>query len=66
MPRVRQDNDARYALRTSFVDEEGNVIQGDKIVIGNIVKGGDRNIDGGAARSVYLPKQNINGGTASG
>jgi hypothetical protein len=48
------------------VDEEGNVIQGDKIVIGNIVKGGDRNIDGGAARSVYLPKQNINGGTASG
>ena len=63
MPRVRQDNDARYALRTSFVDEEGNVIQGDKIVIG---KGGDQNIDGGAARSVYLPKQLINGGTASG
>lgn len=63
MPRVRQDNDARYALRTSFVDEEGNVIQGDKIVIG---KGGDKNIDGGAARSVYLPKQLINGGTASG
>jgi hypothetical protein len=65
MPRIRQDNDARYALRTSFVDEEGNVIQGDTIVIGK-GKGGDKNVDGGAARSVYLPKQNINGGTASG
>lgn len=62
MPRVRQDNDARYALRASFVDEDGKVIEGDTIVI----KRGDRNVDGGAARSVYLPKQLINGGTASG
>ena len=61
MPRVRADNDARYALRASFVDAEGNVITGDKIVIKT-----DRNVDGGAARSVYLPKQLINGGTANG
>ena len=33
MPRIRQDNDARYALRASFVDEQGNVITGDTIVI---------------------------------
>ena len=33
MPRIRQDNDARYALRASFVDENGNVLQGDKITI---------------------------------
>jgi hypothetical protein len=62
MARVRRDNDARYALRASFVDENGNVIKGDKIVIG----GGDKNVDGGAAASVYLPKQKIDGGTASG
>jgi lipopolysaccharide export system protein LptA len=64
MARVRGDNDQRYALRASFVDEDGNVIQGDRIVIGN--KGGDKNVDGGAARSVYLPKQLINGGSANG
>jgi hypothetical protein len=61
MARVRADNDNRYALRASFVDEEGNVIEGDKIVIG---ASGSRNIDGGAARSVYLPKQLISGGNA--
>ena len=33
MPRIRQDNDARYALRASFVDGHGNVIEGDTIVI---------------------------------
>lgn len=33
MPRIRQDNDARYALRASFVDENGKVIQGDVIVV---------------------------------
>jgi len=27
MPRVRSDNDARYALRTSFVDENGDVLE---------------------------------------
>jgi hypothetical protein len=63
MARVRSDNDARYALRASFVDENGNVIKGDKIVIG---AGGDKNIDGGAAASIYLPTQKVNGGTASG
>ena len=36
MPRIRQDNDARYALRTSFVDGDGNVIEGDTIVIDNV------------------------------
>ena len=59
MARVRADNDNRYALRASFVDAEGNVIEGDKIVVR-----ADRNVDGGAARSVYLPKQIISGGTA--
>ena len=34
MPRVRADNDARYALRASFVDAEGNVITGDTIEVG--------------------------------
>ena len=34
MPRVRADNDARYALRASFVDEDGNVLEG-PIVIGS-------------------------------
>lgn len=34
MPRIRQDNDARYALRASFVDTDGEVIQGDTITIG--------------------------------
>ena len=33
MPRIRQDNDARYALRASFVDANGDVIQGDTIPI---------------------------------
>lgn len=33
MPRIRSDNDARYALRASFVDGHGNVLQGDTIVI---------------------------------
>ena len=33
MPRVRADNDARYALRASFVDENGDVLDG-PIVIG--------------------------------
>ena len=33
MPRIRQDNDARYALRASFTDQFGNVIEGDTIVI---------------------------------
>lgn len=33
MPRVRSDNDARYALRASFVDGHGDVIEGDTIVI---------------------------------
>ena len=33
MPRVRSDNDARYALRASFVDENGDVITGDTILI---------------------------------
>jgi hypothetical protein len=61
MARVRRDNDARYALRASFVDEEGNVIQGDKIVVRS-----DRNVDGGAAATRYLPKQKIDGGAASG
>lgn len=63
MARVRKDNDARYALRASFVDEDGNVIQGDKIVIS---AGGDKNVDGGAAASIYLPQQKVDGGTASG
>ena len=62
MARVRGDNDQRYALRASFVDEDGNVIQGDRIVISR----GNKNVDGGAARSVYLPKQLINGGSANG
>lgn len=34
MPRVRADNDARYALRTSFVDENGDVLEA-PIVIGS-------------------------------
>lgn len=34
MPRVRADNDARYALRASFVDSNGDVIQGDTITVG--------------------------------
>lgn len=59
MARVRADNDNRYALRTAFVDADGNVIEGDKIVVRT-----DRNVDGGAARSVYLPKQIISGGRA--
>ena len=33
MPRIRQDNDNRYALRTSFVDDNGDVITGDTITI---------------------------------
>ena len=33
MPRIRQDNDARYALRASFVDGHGDVIQGETITI---------------------------------
>ena len=37
MPRVRADNDARYALRASFVDTDGNVLDGP------IVIGGDAN-----------------------
>jgi len=61
MARVRRDNDARYALRASFVDENGDVIQGDKIVVRT-----DKNVDGGAAASIYLPKQKVDGGTASG
>ena len=65
MPRVRQDNDARYVLRASLVDKDGKPIEGDQIVIGG-GSGGDRNVDGGAARSVYLPNQKIDGGTASG
>ena len=44
MPRVRQDNDARYALRASFVDENGDVIQGDTIVIDNSVPTFDFNL----------------------
>ena len=35
MARVRRDNDARYALRASFVDENGDVITGDTITIGD-------------------------------
>lgn len=34
MPRIRQDNDARYALRASFVDENGAVLES-PIVIGS-------------------------------
>lgn len=34
MPRVRSDNDARYALRASFVDPDGNILEG-PIVIGS-------------------------------
>lgn len=34
MPRVRADNDARYALRASFVDENGNILEA-PIVIGS-------------------------------
>ena len=59
MPRVRADNDNRYVLRTSLVDGEGNVIEGDKITIRT-----DRNVDGGSARAVYLPKQLVSGGRA--
>lgn len=33
MPRIRQDNDARYALRASFVDENGDAITGDTITV---------------------------------
>jgi hypothetical protein len=33
MARVRSDNDARYALRASFVDTNGDVITGDTITI---------------------------------
>lgn len=36
MPRIRQDNDNRYALRTSFVDDNGDVITGDTITISDI------------------------------
>jgi len=36
MPRIRHDNDARYALRASFVDANGDVIGGDTIVIDNL------------------------------
>lgn len=60
MPRIRQDNDARYALRTSFVDADGNVIKGDTITIPD----GDKNVDGGTARSVYLVSQKVSGGQA--
>ena len=63
MARVRRDNDARYALRASFVDENGNVIEGDKIVI---LPEADKNVDGGAAATAYLPTQHTDGGTASG
>lgn len=59
MARVRADNDNRYALRASFVDADGKVIKGDKIVVSS-----DRNVDGGSARSVYLSKQIISGGVA--
>lgn len=62
MARVRKDNDQRYVLRSSLVDKDGNVIQGDTIVIPD----GDKNVDGGAANSVYLASQLIDGGTASG
>ena len=41
MPRVRADNDARYALRASFVDAEGNVITGDTIEVGAQGEKGD-------------------------
>ena len=41
MPRVRADNDARYALRASFVDGSGDVITGDTITIGGSVQDGD-------------------------
>ena len=34
MPRIRQDNDARYALRASFVDGNGDVITTDTITVG--------------------------------
>ena len=39
MARVRRDNDARYALRASFVDENGEVISGDTITITTAVQG---------------------------
>ena len=41
MPRVRADNDARYALRASFVDGNGDAITGDTITIGGSVQDGD-------------------------
>ena len=62
MARVRRDNDARYALRTAFVDKDGNVIKGDTITIAQ----GDKNVDGGAAATAYLPTQKVDGGTVNG
>lgn len=62
MARVRKDNDQRYVLRSSLVDKDGNVIKGDTITI----EQGDKNVDGGAANSVYLASQKVDGGTASG
>jgi hypothetical protein len=66
MARVRSDNDARYALRASLVDENGNVIKGDKIVIPAPAVAASKNVDGGAAATAYLPTQNTDGGTANG
>lgn len=62
MARVRRDNDKRYVLREALVDKDGEVIEGDTITIPD----GDRNVDGGAANTVYLASQLIDGGTASG
>ena len=62
MARVRRDNDKRYVLREALVDKDGEVIEGDTITIPD----GDRNVDGGAANSVYLASQLLDGGTASG
>ena len=38
MPRVRADNDARYALRTSFVDENGDVLEAPIVIGGAVVE----------------------------
>ena len=62
MARVRRDNDKRYVLREALVDKDGEVIEGDTITIPD----GDKNVDGGAAASVYLASQLIDGGSASG
>ena len=60
MPRVRQDNDNRYVLRTALVDKDGKVIEGDTITISD----SDKNVDGGTAGSVYLVSQIVSGGQA--